>query len=535
MKNIALVGFMGSGKSTAGPLLAKETGWDFVDLDDLIEERTGRSINSIFEQEGENSFREYESAALADTARRGGMVVSCGGGVVISEKNRRVLSAHFHVIYLHLSLPVIRERLQGTSGRPLIHVKEPEVKIKELYTQRLPLYEDVASYTLAADDLSPSEIAKRIVKWTTLHQVETAVSRLPVELGARSYEIVVGQGVAGRLLTTLEALGIESKRRVVLVSRRVWALWGESLLPVLGDEADVLRIELNDTESSKSLRVARGLYDKLVDAKIDRYTPIIVIGGGVVGDLGAFVASTYMRGLPLVHLPTTLLAQVDSSIGGKTAVNHPLAKNIIGTFYQPRAVLADTRFLGTLPARQLSSGIAEIIKYGFLRGGRLLQQIDASMSFLKIAEPARTQPVVAECARVKALVVSEDELDLGSRAILNYGHTVGHAIEAASGYKGWTHGEAVAVGMVGAALVAKALGMLGEEEVRVHRELIAKAKLPVSINAVLAEKLMEHIKLDKKSVSGKPMMVLLDGIGKPLVREVSLPVLSKSVRGLIAE
>lgn len=535
MKNIALVGFMGSGKSTAGPLLAKETGWDFVDLDDLIEERTGKSINAIFERDGEKAFRGYESAALAEIARRDGVVVSCGGGVVTSAKNRRLLSARFHVIYLHLSLPVIHERLRGSSGRPLIHVKEPEVKIKELYTQRLPFYQEVASYTLAADALSPSEIANRITKWTTLHQVETAMSRVPVELGSRSYEIVVGEGAADRLLTTLEALGIGSKRRVVLVSRRVWALWGERLLPVLGDEADVLRIELSDSEGSKSLRAARGLYDKLVDANIDRYTPVIAIGGGVVGDLGAFVASTYMRGLPLVHLPTTLLAQVDSSIGGKTAVNHPRAKNIIGTFYQPRAVLADTRFLSTLPARQLSSGMAEVIKYGFLQGGKLLGQIDASISFLKIAEPARTRPVIAECARVKARVVGEDELDFGTRAILNYGHTVGHAIESASGYKGWTHGEAVAVGMIGAALVARALGMLSEEEMRTHRELIGKAALPVGISAALAAKLMDYIKLDKKSVGGKLMMVLLDGIGKPVVRQVSLPVLSKSVRGLVAE
>lgn len=535
MKNIALVGFMGSGKSTAGPLLAKETGWKFVDLDDLIEERTGRSINAIFEQEGEKTFRGYESAALADIARRSGVVLSCGGGVVISAKNRRLLSANFHVIYLHLSLPVIRERLRGSSGRPLIHVKEPEAKIKELYTERLPFYKEVASYALEADALSPSQIAERIIKWTTLHQVETAVSRVPVELGARSYEIVVGEGAADRLQPTLEALGLGCERRVVLVSRRVWALWGEMLLPGLEDQADVLRIELNDSEASKSLRVARGLYDKLVDAKVDRYTPVIAIGGGVVGDLGAFVASTYMRGLPLVHLPTTLLAQVDSSIGGKTAVNHPRAKNIIGTFYQPRAVLADTRFLSTLPARQLSSGIAEIIKYGFLEGGKLLRQIDASMAFLKIAEPARTQPVISECARVKARVVGEDELDSGRRAILNYGHSVGHAIEAASGYKGWTHGEAVAVGMVGAALVAKALGMLGEDEVRAHRELIGKANLPVGIDSALAQRLMEYIKLDKKSVSGKLMMVLLDGVGKPVVRQVSLPVLSKSVRGLVAE
>jgi len=341
------------------------------------------------------------------------------------------------------------------------------------------------------------------------------VDTLEVSLGERSYPIYIGAGLLddGDLLRrTVPA------RQVAIVTNDVVApLYLERVRRALADR-ETRTVVLPDGEQHKTLATFARILDELVEAEFHRDACLIALGGGVVGDVAGFAAACYQRGIDFVQVPTTLLAQVDSSVGGKTAVNHPRAKNMIGAFYQPIAVLADTGTLKTLPARELSAGLAEVVKYGLILDAELFAWLEANMEALRALDPDALRFAIRRSCELKAQIVAEDERERGRRALLNLGHTFGHALEAIGNYERWLHGEAVAIGTVLAAHLSRALGWLRDDDVARIERALRLAGLPVSAPGVDAGELLAHMTRDKKADWHGLKLVLLEEIGRGVVR-----------------
>ena len=340
------------------------------------------------------------------------------------------------------------------------------------------------------------------------------MKNIKVDLKARSYDIFVGAGAVKKLPSIIKDMKFDGPV-VVVTDKIVSAKTSSITAPVLKDLVnDVVRVVVPATEKSKSIKVFKDTIQKISE-KTKTYKPLIVgIGGGVVGDLSGFIAATYRRGVPVIHIPTTLLAQVDSSVGGKVGVDLPEAKNLVGAFWQPKAVLMDTDFLKTLPKRQVSNGLGEIIKYGVIARGGLFSFLEQYIKDILSLEAKVMEKVVYECASIKARVVEKDEFDVKDiRIMLNFGHTLGHAIEAASGYEDYNHGESVALGMVLAGEIALRLDMLKEKDLDRIKGLIKKAGLPLNTHGVKVKDILTAYGFDKKFVSGSNRFVLPKKIG----------------------
>ena len=340
-----------------------------------------------------------------------------------------------------------------------------------------------------------------------------------VNLGVRSYPVYIGHEILPRLGGLVKSTGAEDIVALVTVPvvRELYGKAAEETLLKEGIKPEVL--EVPDGEAAKTPEVFMEVVGRLLGLNAGRGALIISLGGGCVGDLAGFVAATYMRGVNLVHVPTTLLAQVDSSVGGKVAINLPDAKNLIGTVYQPRLVLADTALLKTLPPREVGCGMAELIKCGAMLDYRLLESLESDRDALLRLEGARLEEIVSTAVRLKAEVVAGDELDYSSRMLLNFGHTIGHAIEAATAYEGYSHGEAIAVGMVAEAKVSRALDLMSEAEVKRLEGLISAYGLPTRVNGVTLESIAQLIAHDKKVKSGRWRFSLPKRLGEGTVIE----------------
>ena len=334
------------------------------------------------------------------------------------------------------------------------------------------------------------------------------MNTLYVDLAERSYPIHIGSGLCTQAQLIPEKL-LQGKA-VVVTNETVAPLYLESVLSALRTKgAECIPIVLPDGEAYKSAQTLNKIYDALLFNRCERKTPLIALGGGVIGDLTGFAAATYQRGVPFIQIPTTLLAQVDSAVGGKTAVNHPLGKNMIGAFYQPQVVIADMDTLRTLPPRELAAGMAEVIKYGFIRDAEFLDWLEKNIDRLTALEPEALAFAVERSCRNKAEVVAGDERETGARALLNFGHTFGHAIEAGMGYGSWLHGEAVAAGMVMAARFSEKLGFIGKADVQRVVDILVRAKLPVAAPALGAARYLDLMGHDKKVEGGKIKFILL--------------------------
>lgn len=340
-----------------------------------------------------------------------------------------------------------------------------------------------------------------------------------IHLGERSYEIRIGQQI-------LDGVGEELARR--FRTRRAALVTDENVEPLYAPSVSssltragftVAPVVLPAGEAHKTLDSARTLYDRFADAGLDRKSLVIALGGGVVGDLAGFAAATFMRGIAFVQIPTTLLAQVDSSVGGKTGVDHAKGKNLIGAFHQPSAVFIDTSVLRTLPPEEYRAGLVELIKHGFIRDEELLRFIETHGDAVEAIAPDTMIHAVGRSIEIKAEVVEKDEREQGLRAILNYGHTVGHAIEALTNYTRYRHGEAVSVGMVCAARIARDMGLLGDPDVERHVRVLSRFSLPVRLAGEDAEQIVAQLYRDKKTVSGRLRVVLLRRIGEAVVRD----------------
>jgi 3-dehydroquinate synthase len=358
---------------------------------------------------------------------------------------------------------------------------------------------------------------------------------LRVELGARAYPIHIGEHLlADAALITPH---LDLPKVAVVTNTTVAPLYLQPLseaLRALGVE--VISVVLEDGERYKDWATLNRIYDVLLERHCERKTTLIALGGGVIGDLAGFAAATYMRGMPFIQVPTTLLAQVDSSIGGKTGINHPLGKNMIGAFYQPRLVLADTTVLRSLPPRELSAGLAEVIKHGLVSDEGFVAWLEQNVEKLLACDPQALTHAVRRCCEIKAAVVAEDEREAGVRALLNFGHTFGHAIESGLGYGKWLHGEAVAAGMVMAADLSRRMGYIAQADVDRIVALLKRAQLPVAQPGIAPGRLLELMAVDKKNEGGKLRLILLDRIGAAAIRaEVPSRLLQQALAPPLAE
>lgn len=553
--NIFLVGLMGAGKTTIGRALAKKLNKVFIDSDHEIEARTGVSIPLIFEIEGEESFRQRETEVIRDLSGRHGIVLATGGGAVMRAENREYLKNRGTVVYLRASIQNILQRTSRDKNRPLLQTADPRRRLEELSRQREPYYRDLADIVidtgrpnvqflvhsiLSQLKLLPDELeqagaisqASATVP-TPLNVSMNQSSALPasaptitlqVELGERSYPIEIGPS----LLTDRERIArlITGKQVAVVTNTTVAPLYLQGFSQVLKDAGkSVLEIVLPDGEEEKNWASLMQIFDRLLSAKCDRKTTLIALGGGVIGDLTGFAASAYMRGVPFVQIPTTLLAQVDSSVGGKTGINHPLGKNMIGAFYQPQAVIADTMTLHTLPERELSAGLAEVIKYGAVIDTEFFTWIEANIGKLMARDNVALAYAIHRSCELKADVVRQDEREGGLRAILNFGHTFGHAIESGLGYGNWLHGEAVGCGMVMAADLSHRLGHISAIDKERVCALVHAAGLPTEAPDLGAQRWMELMQIDKKNEGGQIKFILMKPLGGYLIATVPQDVL----------
>ncbi|WP_374495739.1 3-dehydroquinate synthase [Zoogloea sp.] len=345
---------------------------------------------------------------------------------------------------------------------------------------------------------------------------------LNVELAERTYPIRIGAGLVSDPALILPYL--KARRVAVVTNDVVGPLYLDAFVAGLRAQGlQVTTIVLPDGEAHKDWPTLNLIFDGLLAARCDRSTTLIALGGGVVGDMVGFAAATYQRGVPFIQVPTTLLSQVDSSVGGKTAINHPLGKNMIGAFYQPRLVLADTTVLDTLPDRELKAGLAEVIKYGLIRDLPFLDWIETHLDQLLARDPETLAEAVERSCRNKAEVVAADETEQGERATLNLGHTFGHAIETGLGYGQWLHGEAVAAGTIMAADLSRSLGWLTDDEVARVRLIHERAGLPVRGPALGADRYLELMSHDKKVSDGTLRLVLLKGVGRAVISAEATP------------
>lgn len=508
MKNIILTGFMGTGKTTVGRILEKKLNMKFVDTDVVIERSAGIKIAEIFENMGETHFRKLESDAIEMITMNDNQIIATGGGAVINDYNLRLLKESGRVICLKADTDTIINRVCNDSSRPLLKGGDLKLTIENLMQRRMKHY-NKADFIVDTDGKSPEDVANNIINY-----VNQDYNDINVELGDRSYDIKIGKGILNNIGQEMVSLGYDD-RAVIITNPEIDRLYGDSIrksMKLVGIKCETIKVD--EGEKSKSLIVADEIITRLLELKCERKTPLIALGGGVVGDLTGFVASIYLRGVPFIQAPTTLLAQVDSSVGGKTGVNHKLGKNLIGAFYQPKIVMIDTDVLSTLPDDEFLNGISEIIKYGVINDADLFEYLKENVDLIMKKDVVALKNIIKRSCEIKAYVVSEDELESGLRAILNFGHTLGHALEATSDYKGIKHGRAIAIGMIFAARLSLKLGICTEHEVDEINNIIKLYGISTEFKIKNVRNIMNAMKLDKKVKDGNINFVLPKSIGK---------------------
>ena len=444
---LALSGAMGVGKSTVARILAARAGTPMVDVDTQMEAESGRSVAAIFARDGEAGFRALEVATLARLLRDGTpRVLALGGGAVTHAPTRRLLLSSAIVVTLRARPETLLDRIgeSGVRTRPLLAgADDPLASMRALLSTRDVAYGE-AHAEVDTEGATPELVAERVDE---VWQRDPVV----VPMGARTYRVEVHAGARARLAPSLHAMTVRGGRVLVVTDDAVWPNVGARMEDALRGVDVAGRVTLRAGEAHKTVASAESIWDAAIDARLDRNGVIVAIGGGVVGDVAGFAAATLMRGVRVVQVPTTLLAMVEASVGGKTGIDRPQGKNLVGAFHQPSAVVADIELLDTLPTRELRSGMAEVVKTALIGDVILLEALEANAEALIGPDLSQVARVVRAAVAHKARVVSEDERDeTGARAALNFGHTVGHALEAECGYASLTHGEAVALGLVAA-------------------------------------------------------------------------------------
>jgi shikimate kinase/3-dehydroquinate synthase len=564
-RSIVLVGFMGSGKTSTGRRLAQRLGLPFVDADAEIEAAAGMTIAEIFAKHGEPSFRDGERRVMARLLDEGPRVIATGGGAFLNDETRARIAARGLSVWLKADPEVLWRRVRKRSHRPLLQSADPETTLRTLLEQRYPYYAR-ADVTVASRDgpheLAVEEIISAIeffmrfspeppllsplrdmnaAKSTAPVEIGSpvgdflfdpppeggaepaeraaAVARVEVELGARSYDILIGPGLIAKAGAYIQSLAPGAACAIVTdanIAKIHLAGLEKSL-----DEAAVRHsaIVVAAGEASKSYATFAEVCDAVIAARLERGDLVVALGGGVIGDLAGFAAASVRRGMRCVQIPTSLLAQVDSSVGGKTGINSDHGKNLIGAFHQPSLVLADADVLETLPAREFRAGYAEVVKYGLIGDAGFFDWLEANWRGVFSGGAERVHAIATSCS-AKAAIVGRDEYERGDRALLNLGHTFGHALERLNHYDGarLVHGEGVAIGMAAAFRFSAALGLCPlEDAARVDAHLRAVG-LPVRMAdiaglSVGAADIVEAMQQDKKVERGALTFILARGIG----------------------
>jgi len=545
---------MGSGKTTIGRALAKKLNKQFFDSDHEIEARTGASIPLIFEIEGEAGFRQREMEAIRDLTARDGIVLATGGGAILKPENRDHLKSRGTVVYLRASVNSILQRTSHDKNRPLLQTADPRKRIEELAIEREPYYLEVADIIIEIGRPNVQLVVQAIVEKldemvrnsakpnasnSRSHITEQSMNvnhepaiSLQVDLGDRSYPIAIGQKLLGN--SALIGKYIAGAQAAIVTNTTVGPLYLEQLTRTLiAAGKKVVTIILPDGEEEKNWTNLMRIFDVLLAEKCDRKTTLVALGGGVIGDMTGFAAASYMRGVPFIQIPTTLLSQVDSSVGGKTGINHPLGKNMIGAFYQPQAVIADTATLDTLPPEELSAGLAEVIKHGAIIDAPFFAWLEANIAKLVAKDAQALAYAIQRSCEIKADVVRQDEKETGLRAILNFGHTFAHAIEAGLGYGKWLHGEAVGCGMVMAADMSHRMGFIPESEKLRIAALVKAAGLPTVAPDLGNERWIELMQVDKKNENGQIKFILVKPLGTPIILTVPQEKLLETLKACV--
>lgn len=492
---------MGSGKSAVAARLSELWQVPSVDLDRCIEERAGMSVAAFFQARGETAFRALEKEVLSEVIRDpSARIVSLGGGSVIDRDSRRALLRAGTVVTLRASLDTLVRRVGRGDGRPLLQGQDLRAKLQQILETRAAAYAEChAEIDTDAGDLDGIAQA-----------VDRVVSDAPVvvPLGERTYRVEVGAGVRHALITRAKE-AMRGRQIIVVTDRGVEEPWARQAREALQAAGYVpVPVCLEQGEAHKHIRSVEQIWDAALDAGADRDAMVLAVGGGVVGDMAAFAASTLLRGVAFGQLPTTLLAMVDSAVGGKTGIDRAQGKNLVGTFHQPRFVLCDVETLATLPRAERCAGLAEVVKSAWLFGDEAVQRLEADAEELLAGDLERTSDAVRMSVALKAKIVSEDEHETGARALLNLGHTVGHALEAAAGYSALRHGEAVALGLVAAFRVAKGLGVATPADGERMTRLLSRLGLPTDLDGRLDARTLAYMGSDKKRKGGKVRFIV---------------------------
>lgn len=513
-----LIGMPGAGKTRVGGEVAQMLGVRFTDSDEVIEQRAGMRITEYFSEYGEPKFRELESQVIADLLHTANGIVSLGGGAPMTESVRRNLQKYISqggkVVYLQADPQEAMERARRGGNRPML-AGDADARWRALYEERDPVFDAVANVHVHTRGSSPQHAARKVMDMVMEHDVHvTGASITP-------YDVRIGVGTSNHLA---EVLGDRPVRIALIHTAPVQrhSDRARALLRRAGYEvSDVL---IPDAEAGKTIEVANGIWQRLGNEGFTRSDAVVGLGGGAATDLAGFVAATWMRGIRYVNCPTSLLAMVDASTGGKTGINTPQGKNLVGSFYTPAGVLADMRALETLPNDIFIEGLGEVAKSGFIRDPEILSILENHAQQLRefngstfLGSPL--EDVVAELiertVKVKAYHVSNDLREAGLREFLNYGHTLGHAIEQIEHFK-WRHGNAVAVGCVFAAELSNILGYIDQDLVDYHRQLLGSLGLPISWSGGDWDSVLALMHRDKKARGNTLRFVVLEGVGHPI-------------------
>ncbi|MFJ1798514.1 3-dehydroquinate synthase [Streptomyces sp. NPDC088180] len=524
---VVLVGPMGVGKSTVGELLAARLGTTYRDTDADVVAAAGKPIAEIFYDEGEDHFRALERRAVEAAVAGHPGVLALGGGAVLDAATRKLLAGR-PVAYLSMDVDEAVRRVGLGAARPLLAVN-PRRQWRELMDARRPLYEEVARTVVATDEHTPEEVAQAIIDALELPEGHAAPgventgmtqqgpTRIQVagSAGSDPYEVLVGH----QLLGELPQLIGDRARRVAVLHPEALAETGEAVREDLAAQGyEAIAIQLPNAEEAKTVEVAAYCWKALGQTGFTRTDVIVGIGGGATTDVAGFVAASWLRGVRWIAIPTTVLGMVDAAVGGKTGINTAEGKNLVGAFHPPAGVLCDLAALDSLPVNDYVSGMAEIIKAGFIADPVILDLVEADPEGARTPAGPHTAELIERSIRVKAEVVSSDLKESGLREILNYGHTLAHAIEKNERYK-WRHGAAVSIGMVFAAELGRLAGRLDDATADRHRSVLASVGLPLAYRGDQWPKLLENMKVDKKSRGDLLRFIVLDGIGKPTVLE----------------
>lgn len=513
-KHLYFTGFMASGKSRTGRALAERLGRPFIDTDNVIVERSGKSINEIFEQDGEAKFREMERDIIAEISKcEEPQVISLGGGALTRPENLKIIRENGTIIRLWAKPEVLSERIGRKNTRPLLanlNDEERLAKIKVMLKEREKNYAAADFSVESSNDNSENHVIDRILQMLRFWDSH-ALDVLPSE-GDR-YPIFIGKNLIPVAGTMLEGLRLsEDYEFLVCTDTSIAKAQPQKLAELRGQAGRCPIFKFQAGERNKTLHNLNQLYSFMLHRGYTRKSCLLQMSGGVVGDMAGFGAATYQRGIPFIQFPTTLLSMVDSSVGGKVAVNHPEGKNMIGAFYQPKAVVCDLSVLGTLPENEYLAGLAEIVKYGVIYDEEFFRYMEQNVDKIKAHDYDTLKYLIFRSCQIKAEVVGIDEKENGLRAILNYGHTFGHAIEKLTHYELYSHGIAVSLGMRVAARASVLLNQIDAAAEARQNALLDALGFPKKCS-VNVEEAWEAMAIDKKAAKGKRVYILPTKIG----------------------